>query len=350
MGLLDTAGGAGAASIGGSLIAQSINSSLTNYANYQNDKKQRAWAEKMYGVQRKDALADWQMQADYNSPHAQMERLKAAGLNPNLVYGNGATAEMGTPVRSSSTGSYSPKVSEQNLAPNNPFGEFQNANLQQITTDNAKKQGILLDQQAKNLAAMEFKIYSDVNKNVATTQGLDIKNSYAPQIAEMSLQGMEAAIGKTTAETDYTKVKTAVALDANERAELKQGMDFKVAAQKILTMRAQRIRMSIQNLETQAKTTESIANSRKILAQKDLLLDQQILTEKQMDNLDQIIRQNSRKADLLDQQPNWVEQKAINTLTNFLESLTGKGTMFNPTQRNVDFQRVRIENQRGTWK
>lgn len=33
----------------------------------------------------------WNMQNLYNSPQKQMERLKMAGLNPNLVYGNGVT-------------------------------------------------------------------------------------------------------------------------------------------------------------------------------------------------------------------------------------------------------------------
>lgn len=36
------------------------------------------------------ALTSWTMANDYNHPVAQMERLKAAGLNPNLVYGSGS--------------------------------------------------------------------------------------------------------------------------------------------------------------------------------------------------------------------------------------------------------------------
>lgn len=36
-------------------------------------------------------LEQWNRENEYNSPLAQMERLRAAGLNPNLVYGNGAT-------------------------------------------------------------------------------------------------------------------------------------------------------------------------------------------------------------------------------------------------------------------
>jgi hypothetical protein len=61
--------------------------------------------EKMYATQRADALADWQMQNAYNSPEQQMQRLKDAGLNPNLVYGNGATATSNQEVRSSDPGS-----------------------------------------------------------------------------------------------------------------------------------------------------------------------------------------------------------------------------------------------------
>lgn len=32
----------------------------------------------------------WELSNQYNSPEMQMQRLKAAGLNPNLVYGNGS--------------------------------------------------------------------------------------------------------------------------------------------------------------------------------------------------------------------------------------------------------------------
>lgn len=36
-------------------------------------------------------LKMWRMQNDYNSPQAQMARLKAAGLNPNLIYSQGSS-------------------------------------------------------------------------------------------------------------------------------------------------------------------------------------------------------------------------------------------------------------------
>lgn len=40
----------------------------------------------------KMAMQSWTLANDYNHPVQQMERLKAAGLNPNLVYGSGSVA------------------------------------------------------------------------------------------------------------------------------------------------------------------------------------------------------------------------------------------------------------------
>lgn len=56
------------------------------------NRKNRQWSEKMMNRQREWALQDWHSQNEYNSPRAQMQRLQEAGLNPNLVYGNGTTA------------------------------------------------------------------------------------------------------------------------------------------------------------------------------------------------------------------------------------------------------------------
>lgn len=37
----------------------------------------------------------WNLQNEYNSPSAQMERLRAAGLNPNLIYGTSPSSAVG---------------------------------------------------------------------------------------------------------------------------------------------------------------------------------------------------------------------------------------------------------------
>lgn len=56
------------------------------------DERQQKWANSMYEKQKADEIAFWEKNNMYNSPQAQMQRLKEAGLNPNLVYGNGAVA------------------------------------------------------------------------------------------------------------------------------------------------------------------------------------------------------------------------------------------------------------------
>lgn len=102
-----TLGPWGAAGIGAgaSIIGDVANLFGQSKANKQSQK----WQEKMYGMQRADALSDWNMQNSYNSPAAQMERYKAAGLNPKLIYGQ---SNMSQPVRSSSPGSFTAKAPE----------------------------------------------------------------------------------------------------------------------------------------------------------------------------------------------------------------------------------------------
>ena len=47
---------------------------------------------KLAQYQYEQNLAQWNRENEYNSPKEQMARLAAAGLNPNLVYGNGVAA------------------------------------------------------------------------------------------------------------------------------------------------------------------------------------------------------------------------------------------------------------------
>lgn len=50
------------------------------------NRKSRAFSREMYQKQKADNIAFWDMQNEYNSPERQMERLKNAGLNPNMLY------------------------------------------------------------------------------------------------------------------------------------------------------------------------------------------------------------------------------------------------------------------------
>lgn len=86
--------GIGAITQGAASLASAPFQMLSDWLNYN---YQRKAAEEQNNRQ----LEWWNMQNEYNSPSAQMERLVKAGLNPNLMYGqmqSSNAGDVGTPV------------------------------------------------------------------------------------------------------------------------------------------------------------------------------------------------------------------------------------------------------------
>lgn len=72
-------------------------------------KQQFARQKKLMAYQNQMNVQNWNMQNRYNSPANQMKRLKDAGLNPALVYGNGATTQAtSVPAPSGQQGQHDP--------------------------------------------------------------------------------------------------------------------------------------------------------------------------------------------------------------------------------------------------
>ena len=82
------------ASIGSAVLgtgANIISTAMTNRANERMQQQQNAWN-----------LEQWERNNAYNSPAAQMQRLKAAGINPDLMYGQnvgGASGNSAAPAQ-----------------------------------------------------------------------------------------------------------------------------------------------------------------------------------------------------------------------------------------------------------
>lgn len=99
--------------------------------------------------QNKRMIEFWNMQNEYNHPKAQMARLQEAGLNPNLIYGSGASGasgnagDVGMPSK--------PEITS------NPIMEFQNANQRKLQSDNLRSQNTVLMNQAALNAARTMK-------------------------------------------------------------------------------------------------------------------------------------------------------------------------------------------------
>lgn len=81
-------------------LFSSLKNIVTNPLGSFSGKQQQAQANAM-------AMQSWNMMNDYNHPIQQMERLKAAGLNPLLVYGSGSVTGNTTSAPALTGGNYS---------------------------------------------------------------------------------------------------------------------------------------------------------------------------------------------------------------------------------------------------
>lgn len=197
------------------------------------NKKTRQWNEKMYGLQRQHALDDYHMQNEYNHPSSQMERLKAAGLNPNLVYGNGADAQGGT-VRSSDMQSWNPRAPQVDTAiADNALSQYYDIQAKTAQIDNLRVQNTVLAQEAILKAAQT----AGTNASTAKT-GVDVETGkfnlgLAQELRQTSLEAAKANLDKMAADTKST-------LDENTRRSQAQGLTLAKAAEDILNSRSQR--------------------------------------------------------------------------------------------------------------
>lgn len=114
------------------LIGQGINAVFTRGANRRNQQL----AQEAYSRERADNLADWQRQNAYNHPSEQMKRLKEAGLNPHLVYGNGATT---TAQQVSSTKQEAAKMQAPQFELGGIVQQFVQTMQMQQATDNLRE-------------------------------------------------------------------------------------------------------------------------------------------------------------------------------------------------------------------
>lgn len=88
-----------------------------NKANIQMQRETNALNYRMFQEANQFSERMWNLQNEYNTPEKQAERLKAAGINPAFVFGNGSVSEAGGINSASPPNMQSPRVDPYNPVP-----------------------------------------------------------------------------------------------------------------------------------------------------------------------------------------------------------------------------------------
>lgn len=208
------------------------------FSNIAMNNKNLRFQRDMYDRQRRDALSDWNMTNEYNSPQQQMQRLKNAGLNPNLVYGNGAVANSsGQPQNATPNRNFSPMQ-----LPISQVGDV----MGQYMTLKAQQQQMQLTEsaialnKAKTLTEMEkpdlvkeqaMKTFQDWQ---LSGQKFTQSNILFPEV----LQAKKLLVDDITQSIKYKAAQTDMSQDENARRNQMQGVNFMLNLERILALKA----------------------------------------------------------------------------------------------------------------
>ena len=133
---------------------------------------------------------EWKRQAEYNSPVNQMARLKQAGLNPHLVYGNGASVSVGNQNQPAQVSA--PQIDTDFQSKINAYTENE---LRKQQASVQFKQQEVQDAQINLIKAQEFNTLTNANKTALDTQfSRDSYNTRLEQlVADLTKTGVTTA-------------------------------------------------------------------------------------------------------------------------------------------------------------
>ena len=165
----------------------------------------------------------WNMQNEYNHPLAQMQRLKDAGLNPNMIYGTSPSSAVGN------AGSQVAPAKAPGYNIDNPVPAFFDTQVKQAQTSNIEADALLK-------AAQAMKVGKDANLTQRQTELLnDQFDSLVKLKREESLQAelqttnlsygvKQAAINLQSALLDYDMKKAELIIKQLDSQFAKDGI------------------------------------------------------------------------------------------------------------------------------
>lgn len=237
---------AGSALLGGGLNALSQGAQNRRSMNFSRE---------MFAREQQTNLSNWRLQNEYNSPQAAMKRFQEAGLNPNLIYGQGSGAGNAAPIPSPDTQSpqfRSPEwgnaVSAAGLAGVNAMYDIQ---IKQAQIDNLKSQNSVLTEEALLKRAQTAATATGEQK---TRFGLDF---------ETELRGVSADARRE--QLRQTRVQTDLSINRDAREAAQNSTSIQEAIERMITLREQRKGFGLQRAQTSAEIARIRENTKLLI-------------------------------------------------------------------------------------
>lgn len=259
------------------LAASTIGQGANMYAQAKMNRKTREWNEKMYGVQRRDAISDWEMQNKYNHPMQQMQRLKEAGLNPNLVYGKGADNIAGV-VKSPDVKGWQPNAPQMDAGSiPQALSQFVNFEQRQVQTDNTRAATEVAKQQAQLLEANKLKVLKDTDYTA-------FKMLRDKTLLDYQVDAAAEGLRNKRADTSYK-------LGQNERSwqvhELMKMPNYNMKLAELVNIKARTANTSFEQkvLEAQSEKLRTETNLLRLTGPQQVELNKLLSEEKTLNNI-----------------------------------------------------------------
>lgn len=299
-----------AAIMGGSAL---LGQGATAYAQGRMNKKTRQWNEKMYAMQRGHALEDWNMQNKYNAPAQQMQRLKEAGLNPNMVYGKGTIDNQTGQVRSTDVKGWQPNAPKIDLTGvGSILSQYADIKLKDAQTNNLQKVAEVTVEEKMLKRAQALKIAKDTDEKTFDLMFKQSMYEYNLDMAQERLRNVRADTSQKLGSNERAwQVHTAMlAPNLNEKLANIAYINAKTANTKferqILEANAQKIKqeshifgttgrqqIELNNLIQQEKYQNMILTGEKILTEQFRReLEDKKFTQEQINSILQILVPN----------------------------------------------------------
>lgn len=234
-----------------------LNTFSTLGTNYLNQK----FSEKMYERQRNDAIEFWNMQNAYNDPSAQMARFRNAGLNPHLIYGQGAGGGNAGPIQT----------------PDSPRVNFEAPRFEGNDSLMPHLLGAA-DLRIKSAQADNLEVQNEVIRQDAVLRALQAERAgfdldFEKELRDVSADAKRESLRKLKVETD-------VMLNRDAREAALNSSNLKEAAERMLTMAEQRKREPLERGRIRADT-DRIRENIRLMEKEGILKDFEVALRQQ---------------------------------------------------------------------